>query len=71
MWRPSFFLSLVLLLTDLRAALPPSSSYNYDEAKVGSIPLPPLLTARDGTVIRTAAQWTALRRPELLELLTR
>jgi hypothetical protein len=55
----------------LRAALPPSSSYNYDEAKVGSIPLPPVLTARDGTVIRTAAQWTALRRPELLELFTR
>lgn len=71
MLRSLFFLPVVLLLAPLRAALPPSSSYNYDEAKVGSIPLPAVLTARDGTVIRTAAQWTELRRPELLELFRR
>jgi hypothetical protein len=41
---------------------------NYDEAKVGTYTLPPLLTARDGTEIRTAAQWTAKRRPEILRL---
>ena len=41
---------------------------NYDEAKAGGYTLPPLLTARDGTAIKTARQWTSKRRPELVEL---
>ena len=41
---------------------------NYDEAKVGTFTLPPLLTALDGTKITTAEQWTSKRRPEVLEL---
>jgi hypothetical protein len=41
---------------------------NLDEAKVGSYSLPPLLKLQDGTPVRTAAQWTARRRPELLRL---
>jgi len=41
---------------------------NYDEAKVGAYTLPPLLTGRDGKPVRTAAQWLAKRRPEILAL---
>lgn len=41
---------------------------NFDEAKVGNYTLPPLLVARDGTPIRTAAEWEAKRRPELMRL---
>jgi hypothetical protein len=41
---------------------------NLDEAKVGTYTLPPLLTAADGTPVRTAAQWKAKRRPEILAL---
>ncbi len=41
---------------------------NLDESKAGVYTLPPLLIAKDGTAIRTAAQWTNKRRPEILAL---
>jgi hypothetical protein len=41
---------------------------NYDEAKAGGYTLPPLLIAADGTAVKTAAQWKARRRPEILAL---
>jgi hypothetical protein len=41
---------------------------NLDEAKVGTYTLPPLLELRDGKPVRTAAEWTARRRPEILAL---
>jgi hypothetical protein len=41
---------------------------NLEEAKVGEYTLPPLLVGRDGKPVRTAAQWKAKRRPEILRL---
>jgi hypothetical protein len=41
---------------------------NLDESKVGVYTLPPLLTMRDGTPVKSAAQWTTRRRPEILAL---
>jgi hypothetical protein len=40
---------------------------SYDEAAVPSYELPALLCADDGTPIRSASAWQALRRPQLLE----
>jgi hypothetical protein len=45
--------------------LPPP---NYDEAKAGGTKLPDPLVCTDGTKVTTVEQWTAKRRPELLEL---
>ena len=45
---------------------------NYDEARVGPVaPLPPLLRAWDGKEIKSASQWTRIRRPEILALFDR
>jgi len=44
---------------------------NYDEAKVGTLPLPDPLVRSDGRVVRDAATWTKERRPELIELYER
>ena len=44
------------------------SEANYDEAKVGTFTLPPLLTAADGSKATSSDQWTAKRRPEVIEL---
>lgn len=41
---------------------------NYDESKVGTYTLPPLLTTEGGQSVTTSAQWEQQRRPELLEL---
>jgi hypothetical protein len=41
---------------------------NYDEEKAGGYTLPPLLEMADGTKVKTARQWTARRRPEILKL---
>jgi hypothetical protein len=40
---------------------------NYDEAKVGNLPLPALLVAASGSQVTTAEQWTTQRRAEVLE----
>jgi hypothetical protein len=41
---------------------------NLDEAKVGTYSLPPVLQLTDGTLVRTAQQWTRQRRPQILKL---
>ena len=41
---------------------------NYDEAKVGAIPLPDPLQMEDGQSVTNAAMWYHLRRPEILHL---
>ena len=41
---------------------------NYDEAKVGNLPIPDVLTAEDGSHISSVADWQTKRRPELLRL---
>jgi hypothetical protein len=41
---------------------------NYDEAKAGGYTLPELLVGSDGKPVKTARQWTAKRRPEILQL---
>ena len=40
---------------------------NYDESKVPVYTLPPLLTAKDGSEIKTAFDWVRKRRPEILQ----
>ena len=44
---------------------------NYDESKVGSIPIPDPLMCEDGTKVSTADQWLKKRRPEVLRLFER
>ena len=44
---------------------------NYDEAKVGNLAIPDVLTCADGTKVTTREQWLAKRRPEVLELFQR
>lgn len=63
--RSFAFLFLGLSLTVAAQQRP---GVNYDEAKAGGDNLPPLLTALDGTAIKTAEQWTGKRRAEVLEL---
>ncbi|MGN6369921.1 MAG: glucuronyl esterase domain-containing protein [Phycisphaerae bacterium] len=41
---------------------------NFDESKVGTYKLPDLLTSLDGRAITGRADWTAVRRPELVRL---
>lgn len=41
---------------------------NYDEAKVGTLPIPEVLTAEDGTKITGKEAWLNKRRPELLRI---
>jgi hypothetical protein len=45
------------------------STINYDEAKVAAAPLLDPLVMSNGTPVRTANQWFAMRRPEILHLL--
>lgn len=45
-----------------------NESANYDESKVGNLPLPELLQCEDGTKVIDSSIWTAKRRPEILDL---
>jgi hypothetical protein len=62
------FLAPIAILCWAPAAHAQQAHTNLDEAKVGAYTLPPLLTTKDGTPVKTAAQWTARRRPEILAL---
>ncbi|HET7695971.1 MAG TPA: hypothetical protein VFK57_09715 [Vicinamibacterales bacterium] len=52
----------------LRRALATGHVSNYDEAKVKAYTLPDPLVFADGTPVRTARDWTARRRAEILRL---
>ncbi len=41
---------------------------NYDEDKVGNIPIPDVLTCQDGSKVTSKEEWLTKRRPELLHL---
>src|SRR5687767_982047 len=58
-------LLLLVLSTDIEAQ---PAGANYDESKVGSLPLPDPLIALDSTPIKTAKQWQKQRRGEVLKL---
>src|SRR5437870_2471519 len=60
--------ALVPLVSLLPGAWAAQDHTNYDETKVGHYQLPPLLVMRDGTAVKTAGEWMAKRRPEILEL---
>lgn len=64
----TFALSFSLLGLLSVSAAQPRPGINYDEAKAGDHPLPPLLVAQDGSPVKTAEQWTGKRRAEVLEL---
>lgn len=60
---------LALSLPALRAQERPG--INYDEAKIGSLSIPDLMTCGDGSKVTTREQWLEKRRPELLALFER
>lgn len=60
-------LVVALLNVSLAVAQRPADT-NYDEAKVGNLPLPELLRCADGTVVKDAETWRTRRRPEILKL---
>lgn len=58
-----------LLATASRGAAQPSGpEFNYDEARVGDLPLPDPLMAADGSPVTNEAAWRRTRREEILEL---
>ncbi len=59
------FLITVVALVVLPLGL---TAQNYDESKVGSYTLPPLLTDSQGNKIGPAEEWEQRRRPEILKL---
>jgi hypothetical protein len=59
------YLALFMLACAAAIAAPET---NYDQARVGTYTLPPLLVCGDGTTVTTKEQWNEKRRPELLEL---
>lgn len=64
------FTGLLLTATFLTSAIAADErpGINYDEAKAGGIPIPDVLTCKDGTKVTTKEQWLEKRRPELLKL---
>jgi hypothetical protein len=54
---------LVLALLSVSAL-----AQNYDESRVGTYTLPDPLIFENGARVRTAAEWTSKRRPEILRL---
>ena len=52
----------------LRRATKTGHVSNYDEAKVAKFTLPDPLVFADGTPVRTARDWSAKRRPELIRI---
>jgi hypothetical protein len=49
-------------------AQPSGPDVNYDESRVGDLPLPDPLRASDGSRVGDVATWQEARRPEILEL---
>ncbi len=61
-----FFIISILFFISILAAY---SQPNYDESKVPSFRLPPLLIDQNGNRIATADAWVHVRRPEILKML--
>jgi hypothetical protein len=61
--RIFIFLSLVAIVSGSQA-----QEANYDESMVPEYTLPDLLTAEDGSKVKTATDWEKIRRPEVLSL---
>jgi len=57
----------VLAVAPVAPAQPTGPDVNYDESRVGDLPLPELLVTR-GRDVTDAADWRETRRPEILEL---
>jgi hypothetical protein len=68
--RSSFLLAIISIVSMpcRPTAAQDAKQANYDEAKIGTITLPPLLTAVDGSKIDSAALWKTKRRPEIMQL---
>jgi hypothetical protein len=67
MKSPLLSLCLVLCTFNSMTAQTPFVA-NYDEANVGSIPIPDVLTCADGSKITSGDDWVIKRRPEILRL---
>ncbi|MFZ4766336.1 MAG: acetylxylan esterase [Roseimicrobium sp.] len=65
----STFLYVLLVAPALRADEKPV--INYEEGKVGELPIPEVLTCEDGTKVTSKNQWLEKRRLELLKLFER
>ena len=59
---------LVMPSSAAREAKERDKDVNYDEEKIPSYDLPPLLVASDGTPVTSPAQWHNVRRPQILAL---
>ena len=59
-------LFLAVLAAGTASAQRPNT--NYDEAKAGTYTLPDPLILRNGKRVSSAADWSRLRRPEILEM---
>lgn len=69
---PTVILLGSLLATAQKENLPHFSAgipINYEEDSVGNYTLPDVLKMSNGQLVKTAADWTAKRRPEILKLI--
>ncbi|MCH2182519.1 MAG: acetylxylan esterase [Mariniblastus sp.] len=69
--RPNVLLLIPLLLASIHSADPACAMFqkaNYDESKVPSFELPAVLSTVAGQAITSPDEWTATRRPEIVEL---
>ncbi len=60
--------SVLLLAGSLNSFAQRPSTANYDESKVGNLPLPDPLICADGTKVSDAKTWQTKRRAEVLGL---
>ena len=62
------FSPFALILAFLHLGSFAQEQENYDVSKIPSYSLPELLVTKDGREIKTAGEWTEIRRPEVLAL---
>jgi hypothetical protein len=65
---PAVAFASALLLATVLTGPAQNPAPNHDESKVAAYTLPDPLRCEDGTPVTSAAQWTARRRPELLNM---
>ena len=66
MYLKAFLIAALAAFASVAVAQQPG--FNYDESKVPSYELPELLQFHDGDHVRTVADWTDRRRPEIVAL---